>query len=314
MTNYRTKLPQLSGETFLTDAGIETDIIFNRGIPIREFAAHTLLAEPAGREALRAYFTGFIDLAWKYDTGLVLDTVTWKAHCHWSHDLGETPEQLRQANLDAVRFIADLRSEAANTRPIVLNAPIGPRGDAYAPEALIDADSAEAYYAEQLGWLAATEIDMVTGLTFTQASEATGLVRAARTAGLPCVISFTVETDGCLPTGQALREAIAQVDDATGYGPAYYMVNCAHPDHFAGVLDDGEWRKRIRGIRANASRCSHAELDEAETLDAGDPAELGDLYAGLKRTMPWLNVFGGCCGSDLRHVREIAARVVAMNA
>jgi len=191
---------------------------------------------------------------------------------------------------------------------VVLNGVIGPRGDAYRPERRIDTADAEVYYAEQLGWLAATEADMVTGLTFNQASEAAGLVLAARTAGLPAAISFTVETDGRLPDGQPLREAIEQVDAETGAGAAYFMVNCAHPDHFADSMGGG-WSRRIHGIRANASRKSHAELDEATNLDAGDPEELGRLYLELADRMPWLNIFGACCGADLRHVTSIARAV-----
>ena len=148
---------------------------------------------------------------------------------------------------------------------------------------------------------------MATALTFTQSDEATGVVRAARSAGLPVVVSFTVETDGSLPTGQPLDEAIAAVDDATDNGAAYFMINCAHPDHFMHVLGDGDWAHRVRGIRCNASRKSHAELDESETLDHGNPEELGGQYKAIRAKMPWLNVFGGCCGSDLRHVTEIAS-------
>lgn len=314
MPTYRHNLPQLGGGMFLTDAGIETDLIFNRGIEIREFAAHTLLPDPEGRRALEDYFRGYIDLADSQHTGLILDTVTWKAHRHWASDLRESPSELHEANSAAVALIANLRAAASNAKPIVLNAPIGPRGDAYAPEEMIDADSAQAYYAEQLGWLARTEIDMITGLTFTQSSEAVGLVRAAQAAQLPCAISFTVETDGRLPTGETLSEAIQHVDRETGLGPIYFMVNCAHPDHFAQALREGDWRRRIRGIRANASRCSHAELDEAEQLDPGDPVELGEQYAALRGRMPWLNVFGGCCGCDVRHVAAIATRLAAVAA
>ena len=190
-----------------------------------------------------------------------------------------------------------------------MTAAIGPRGDAYRPEQRINAGDAERYYAEQLGWLVATEIDMITGFTFNQSSEAIGLVRAAQALDLPVVISLTLETDGRLPDGQPLREAIEAVDVATDAGPAYFMINCAHPDHFAHVLDDASWARRIRGIRANASRRTHAELDEAPELDPGDPHELGQLYAELLRRLPWLNVFGACCGGDLRHVTSIAQTV-----
>ena len=173
------------------------------------------------------------------------------------------------------------------------------------------AHEAERYHAKQLGWLAETDIDMVSGLTFTQSDEAIGFVRVARKAGLPVVVSFTVETDGKLPTGQPLNEAIDAVDEATDAGAAYFMVNCAHPDHFSHVLEDADWARRIRGIRCNASRKSHAELDESETLDDGDPVELGSQYKAIRTKLPWLNVFGSCCGSDLRHMTQIARALAA---
>lgn len=315
MTRYREALPQLSGDIFLADAGVETDLIFNHGIEIREFAAHTLLPDPKGRAALTRYFEGFLDLARETSTGFILDTVTWKAHRHWADKLGASDDELKAANEESVGFIADLRDRyQGNAKPIVLNGVMGPRGDAYRPEAVIAMDEAEAYFAQQLAWLAATQIDMVTALTFNQAGEAAGLVKAARTVGLPVVVSFTVETDGALPNGQSLADAITSVDGATGGYPAYYMVNCAHPDHFGDALLDAPWARRIRGIRANASRRSHAELDEAPELDAGNPQELAQQYRALAERMPWLNVFGGCCGSDLRHVTEIARAVAGRQA
>jgi S-methylmethionine-dependent homocysteine/selenocysteine methylase len=310
MPHYRNALPQLSGDFFLTDAGVETDLIFNHGIEIREFASFTLLATPQGRAALTRYFEGFLDLARAHDAGFILDSATWKAHAHWAQSLGTDAPGLRAANEDSIAFIADLRARyATNTKPIVLSAVVGPRGDAYRPEAQITMQSAEDYFAEQLGWLAATEADMISALTFNQASEAAGLARAARAVGMPVMISFTVETNGALPTGQSLASAIAEVDETTDAYPAYYMINCAHPDHFSGVLQDAPWAKRIRGVRANASRKSHAELDASTELDAGNPEELARQYGQMAQRMPWLNVFGGCCGSDLRHVTEIS-RVV----
>lgn len=310
MSSYRQELPQLSGDLYLTDAGIETDLIFNHGIEIREFAAHTLLPDEKGREALANYLRGYLSLAREYEAGLVLDSQTWKAHMHWADDLGATEEELHEANKDAIALIAELRNEyASNTRPIVLNGVIGPRGDAYAPEADVAADESAAYHAKQMSWLADTDIDMVTALTFTQSDEAIGVVRAAKAHDLPIVISFTVETDGNLPTGQPLDEAIKSVDDATDSYAAYFMVNCAHPDHFSNVFGDEGWARRIRGLRCNASRLSHAELDECEELDDGDPQELAEQYKSITETMPWLNVFGACCGADLRHVTKIAAAI-----
>ena len=312
MTRYRDLLPQLSGDLFLTDAGIETDLIFNKGIEIPEFAAHTLLPDAVGRGALADYFRGFLSLARDRDVGFVLDSQTWKAHMHWASDLGATESELRAANHESIRFIAGLRDEfASNDRPIVLDGLIGPRGDAYVVEEALVADAAEEYHGKQIAWLAETEVDMVSALTFTQSDEAVGVVRAAQKAGLPVVVSFTVETDGKLPTGQPLGEAIEAVDAATQGAAAYFMVNCAHPDHFDHVLSGDPWAQRIRGVRCNASRQSHAELDACEVLDDGNPAELGAQYLAMRDKMPWLNVFGGCCGSDLRHVTEIVHSLAA---
>jgi homocysteine S-methyltransferase len=312
MPRCRDALPQLTGDLFLTDAGLETDLIFNRGVEIPEFAAHTLLPDAAGQESLATYFRGFLSLAATNGAGFVLDSQTWKAHMHWAKDLAASEADLRAANRDSVAFISQLRDEfSGNDKPIVLNGLIGPRGDAYAPEEQVAADEAEHYHAKQIAWLAETEVDMVTALTFTQSDEAIGVVRAAGAAGLPIVVSFTVETDGNLPTGQSLAAAISSVDDATDGSAAYFMVNCAHPDHFSHVLDDADWARRIRGIRCNASRLSHAELDECEVLDDGDPVELGGQYRAIKQHLPWLNVFGGCCGSDLRHVTQIAKTLAA---
>jgi len=312
MSQHRNSLPQLEGGWFLADGGIETDLIFNRGIEIPAFAAHTLLRDSAKRAELAGYFRAFLDLARQCDTGFILDSQTWKAHTHWAGELGASEQDLRRANQDSIAFIAGIREEFASAPiPIVLNGIVGPTSDAYSPEKRISANEAERYHARQIGWLADTEVDMVTATTFPHADEAIGFVRAAKGTELPVVVSFTVETDGRLPTGLSLADAVNSVDDATGGAAAYFMVNCAHPDHFFHLLDGSDWTRRLRGLRCNASRLSHAELDERETLDDGNPRELGDQYAAVFEKMPWLNVFGGCCGSDLRHVTEIARAISA---
>jgi homocysteine S-methyltransferase len=169
------------------------------------------------------------------------------------------------------------------------------------------ADEAAAYHAVQVGTFAESAADLVTAVTMTYVDEAVGVVDAARAADVPVVISFTVETDGRLPGGQALGDAVEEVDSRTDGAVAYFMVNCAHPTHFRDVLEPGSaWSGRIRGLRANASRSSHAELDEAEELDTGDPEELGREYVGLRERLPALTVLGGCCGTDHRHIGAIA--------
>jgi len=306
LPRYRNALPQLSGDIYLADAGAETDLIFNRGIEIFEFATHTLLSNPTGRTALMRYFEAFLELANVYETGFILGTPTWKAHRHWAKQLGTNEAGLKVANEESVRFAEELRSRfSSNKKPIVLNAVMGPRGNAYRPERTIVMEAAEAYFEQQLSWLAATEVDMVTAATFSQWTEAAGLANAARKFELPVVVSFTVETNGRLATGQSLGDAVTAVDEATGGYAAYFMINCAHPDHFSGAIDDAAWTRRIKGLRANASRRSHAELDAAPELDAGDPQELAQQYRALADRLPSLNVFGGCCGTDRRHVTEI---------
>ena len=183
---------------------------------------------------------------------------------------------------------------------------VGPRGDGYDPDAFMSEDEAERYHAEQIQTFSQTAADMISAITMTYADEATGIARAAHAMGMPVAVSFTVETDGRLPSQEPLKEAIEQVDAATDGTVAYFMINCAHPRHFAAVLEQGgPWLDRIRGIRANASTKSHAELDEADELDPGDPAELAADYRGLKARLPKVNVLGGCCGTDHRHIAEV---------
>ncbi|WP_120497274.1 homocysteine S-methyltransferase family protein [Kiloniella sp. EL199] len=321
-SRYREDLPQLKGGLFLSDGGLETDLIFNQNIPIKAFAAHTLLPDEKGRGALTNYYQGFLALAQQMNTGFILDGQTWKAHPHWADDLGEGLDDIEAANHASVAFIAALREKWDNNtqQAIVLNASLGPRGDAYAPDYQISTKEAEDYHAQQVSWLAATPVDMITAMTFTQSEEAIGAVRAAHKAKLPIAVSFTVETDGLLPTGQSLADAIDQVDRETNSQAIYFMINCAHPEHFPPNLSSGDlsdnqlgdhsWAKRIKGIRCNASRMSHAELDNCEALDAGNPDELGQQYQEIYSRMPWLNIFGGCCGSDLRHLTEIARAII----
>ena len=303
-------LPQTSGDRlFLTDGGLETDLIFTRGIDLPLFAAFPLLDSADGRAALREYFQPFLALAAEEDAGFVLDTATWRANGDWGAQLGYEREELERVNRDAVEFARELAGSASDSpTPIVLNGVIGPRGDGYVAGEQMSADEAEAYHGLQAGAFAAAGADMLSAVTMTYPEEAIGIARAAAAAGLPCAIYFTVETDGRLPDGRPLGEAIAAVETATGSGPAYYMVNCAHPTHFAHVLEGlGPLAGRIGGLRVNASSKSHAELDEATELDPGDPAALEAEHAVLLAHLPNVCVLGGCCGTDARHVAAAGA-------
>lgn len=304
---HREDLPQLSGELFLTDGGLETVLIFHEGLDLPAFAAFGLLDDAEGTERLRRYYAPYVTLARERGVGFVLESPTWRASPRWAAELGYDDEQLAGLNRKAITLLEQIRDEGETSdTPIVISGCVGPHDDGYNPTELLSAKSAEEYHATQIGTFASTAADMITAMTITYADEAIGIVRASAEAGLPVAIAFTVETDGRLPSGQGLGDAIEQVDRETSHGPSYYMINCAHPAHFATVLDDdGDWRERIRGLRANASTRSHAELDEAEELDDGNPADLGARYADLRARLPRLNVLGGCCGTDHRHVAAI---------
>jgi S-methylmethionine-dependent homocysteine/selenocysteine methylase len=311
---YRNALPQLGDGLFLTDGGLETTLVFHEGMDLPHFAAFPLLETAEDEAALRDYFRAYGNLAKKYDTGLVLESATWRASADWGAKLGYTAADLADVNKESIRLLEEIRDEYENARNhVVISGCVGPRGDGYVPNDVMSAREAEAYHADQLNTFAATPADMVCAITMNYAEEATGIARAAKRANVPVAISFTVETDGNLPTGQTLGEAIAQVDAETSRYPSYYMINCAHPTHFEEPLISGEaWTERVRGLRANASRMSHAELNEAPELDIGNPRELGEHYAKLKKRLRKLNVLGGCCGTDHRHVEQIAAACVPL--
>jgi S-methylmethionine-dependent homocysteine/selenocysteine methylase len=306
---YRDALPQLHRTPFLTDGGIETTLIFHEGHDLPHFAAYDLLTRAGGDEALRRYFEPYARLAARRGIGIVLETATWRASADWADRLGHSPAQLADLNRQAVEILEDVRAaHETEGAPVVISGCIGPRGDGYVVGDAMTAEEAEAYHAIQIGTFAETVADLVTALTMTYADEAVGIVRAARAVEMPVVISFTVETDGRLPSGQPLRAAVEEVDAVTGGYGAYFMVNCAHPSHFDTVLEPGSaWTDRVMGLRANASRLSHAELDEAEELDMGNPEELALEYLALRERLPRLTVLGGCCGTDDRHVEAMCA-------
>jgi len=306
---YRTSLPQLRDEFFLTDGGIETTLIFLEGLELPDFAAFDLLRRKGGDAALEKYFRAYAALARRFGTGLILESATWRASPDWGARLGYSAAELATANVRAIALLEGIRRELReHPKPVVISGCVGPRGDGYNPAQTMSEKDAEAYHGAQIQTFRDSAADMVTAITMNYVEEAIGITRAAAHAGMPVAISFTVETDGRLPTGQALHEAIERVETATSRAPAYYMVNCAHPTHFADVLREREpWVQRVRGVRANASPKSHAELNESPELDIGDPAELAAEHAALKDRLPHLNVMGGCCGTDDRHVERIAA-------
>jgi S-methylmethionine-dependent homocysteine/selenocysteine methylase len=307
MNTSRDQLTQLANRPFITDGGLETSLIFQQGFDLPAMAAFDLLRRPGGFEVLRDYFGPYIRLARENKAGFILESPTWRASRDWGGMLGYTGGDLRDLNRKSIAMLADIRGRQENRNThMIISGCIGPRGDGYQVSARMTAREAEAYHGEQIRTFSETAADLVTAFTLNYAEEAVGIVRAAQKAQIPAVIGFTVETDGRLPSGQTLGEAVTAVDQVTDSGPAWYMINCAHPNHFtAALVHGGRWVQRIRAIRPNASAKSHAELDGSDTLDTGDPRDLGRRCADLAAKLPHLNVFGGCCGTDHRHVEQI---------
>jgi len=307
MSLYRRALPQLSSRLFLTDGGLETTLVFHQQIDLPYFAAFDLLKTDVGYQRIKAYYRKYAAIAQNNGLGFVLESPTWRASRDWGEKLGYDAGSLAQANRKAINLLTEIRGELAGyDSPLVISGCLGPRGDGYQPGHTMTIEEAEAYHRVQIAVFSDTEADMVSAMTLNYVEEAIGICRAARAHDMPVVISFTVETDGRLPTGQNLGDAIETVDRETGNTPIYYMINCAHPTHFEQAIARGEtWVQRVHSVRANASQCSHAELDAATELDAGNPDELGQQYRALMGKMPNLRILGGCCGTDHRHIEAI---------
>ncbi|MFN3938198.1 MAG: homocysteine S-methyltransferase family protein [Gemmobacter sp.] len=298
-------LARFGGGLWLTEGGLETELVFHDGIDLPFFAAFTMLETAEGRSRLERFYSGLLDLAERLGVGFVMDSHTWRGSEGWGARMGLSAASVAAINAESVAFLKNIRAgRGAQAARIAVNGVIGPAGDAYAPDRYMTVAEARSYHGPQVAALAAAGVDLATVMTMTHVEEAIGVGVAAREAGLPFVCSFTVETDGNLPSGMALQEALARVDDATDGWPLWFGINCAHPDHFRARLS-GSWVGRIGMLRANASRKSHAELEASETLDAGDPEELGRDYAALLSLLPGLRVIGGCCGTDLRHVAAV---------
>ena len=310
MAKYRINLPQLSGNLFLTDGGFETTLVFHEGLELPEFAAFTQLKTEEGRKAMNNYFDRYARIATSNGLGFVLEAPTWRANPDWAAKIGYSPKELDKVNRDAIVFMEHIRERHETMySKMPISGSIGPQDDGYKPSSFMSMEEAKKYHQTQINTFKETAADFITSFTICYVEEAIGIARAAKNAEMPVVIGFTVETDGNLPSGQTLKEAIEQVDRETKEIPIYYMINCAHPTHFMNVLTGDNWLSRIHAIRANSSKMSHKELDNAEELDEGNPQELGEEYLTLRSKLPNLNILGGCCGTDHRHVESICRAI-----
>lgn len=307
MSNYQRVLPNQSEDIYVTDGGLETTLVFNEKMELPCFASFPLVESKEGQALLKKYYRQYADIATAYNSGFIFESPTWRANRDWGNELGFDVASLAQVNRDAIALMYSLRLEYGNPANFLVSGCIGPRGDGYVIGKKMSAHQADSYHRQQIDVLAQAGADLVTAMTMTYPEEAIGIVHAAKRANVPVVISFTTETDGKLPNGMSIEQAITLVDEATDNGPIYYAINCAHPSHFATSLKlEERWTQRIQGIRANASCMSHEELDSCEHLDEGDPIDFGVRHQQLFQTFSSLNVFGGCCGTSVNHIQQIA--------
>lgn len=295
---------------YLTDGGLETTLIFLEGVELTHFAAFELLNNDEGRQKLRKYYNDYVNVAKKHELGFVFETPTWRANPDWGYLLGYSSPDLDSINQGSVKFLRDLVQEMNIKQDAIISGNIGPRGDGYIAEKLMTAEEAKAYHLPQIKSFKEAGADIVSAMTINYSDEAVGIVMAAKELNIPVVISFTVETDGKLPNGESLKDAIQKVDALTRSYATHFMINCAHPEHFRNILEEeAVWKSRIKGIRANASLKSHAELNESDTLDTGDKPLLAKGYMELKKLLPQLNIIGGCCGTDHTHMEAVCEKM-----
>ncbi|MBK6589433.1 MAG: homocysteine S-methyltransferase family protein [Acidobacteria bacterium] len=306
-----TTLPHESVATYLTDGGLETTLVFLEGFDLPCFAAFDLLKDEKGYLALKGYYERYLNIAKNFGFGFVLESPTWRANPDWIERIGYPNLATTEVNRKAARLMFDLKEEFGEpSTPIVVSGCVGTRGDGYQAESGMSPKEARDYHSEQIRAFGEVQVDMISAITMTNVEEASGIAAAAADARLPSVISFTLETDGKLPSGASLKEAIETVDSEVETPPIYYMINCAHPSHSADelILGRGQpWIERIRGVRANASRKSHAELDDSTELDRGEIDDFGSEHMWISDLLPQLKVFGGCCGTDEEHILEIVS-------
>lgn len=316
MKNYKQRLPQLDGNIFLTDGGIETHMMYKRDYKLKHFCLFDLLNNPVATRAIREYHERIIEVALNHQVGMILDGALYRASRDWGDLLGYSPEGLAEIVTRGIEFYKDLAGEyATDTCQMPVSGNIGPRGDAYDIGHIMEVDEAEDYHTEQIATMKAAGADFVSAQTFSQVNEVIGLVRAAVAQEIPAVISFTLDGTANLNTGPTLGEAITAVDAATDSAPAYYMVNCTHPiDYIPAFEAPGDWIMRLRGIRPNASSLDKGMLCQLGHLEEGDPVELGGQMADMARRFPHMNVWGGCCGTDYNHIDEMVKAILQVRA
>ena len=300
--------PRLKDKIYLTEGGTETEILYKWGYALPEFAMFPLLDNPEADAVIRDMYRRYFDVAAEHNTGMLVLGHDYRASPDWGAKLGYSPEGLAEMERRTVRFLDEIRAEySAKVTDAYIAGCIGPRGDAYGTGAEIGENEAEDYHSVQLPTLRETPADMAIAVTFNNIPEAVGVIRAAEGIGLPIGVSLTLTTESRLRSGPTLRKAVETIDERTNGAAAWFGTNCSHPLEFEPALaDEGPWIERLRYMRPNAVKMEKLALCKLGHLEDGDPVELGHQMGDLARRYPQMDLLGGCCGTDERHLDEIA--------
>jgi S-methylmethionine-dependent homocysteine/selenocysteine methylase len=306
--------PRLDGRFYLTEGGTETEVLYKWGFELPEFAMYPLLDNAEAHEVIKNIYRRYFEAAERHDTGMLILGHDYRASPDWGAKLGYSPEGLAEMQRRTIEFLDGMRREyEGRVRDVYIGGCIGPRGDAYGTGGDISEAEAEAYHSVQLTTLGSTRADLAVATTFNNIPEAVGVVRAAERIGIPIGVNLTLTTEGRLRSGPTLREAVETIEERTNGAAAWFGTNCAHPLEFAGALADaGPWLERLRCIRPNAVQMDQIALCKLGHLEDGDPVELGQQMGEVARLLPRADILGGCCGTDERHLGEIAKNVNAI--
>lgn len=304
------KLPQMNGRDMTCGGGIETWLQYVDGFELRHFCLFELLDDKRGVACLTDYHRKLVEAAVPHGFGVINEGLHYRASRDWGELIGYSREGLEEINIRGIEFYKDFAREYDSPEtPMIVGGVIGPRGDAYNVARAMAAAEAEDYHSEQILTFKKAGADQITAATLSSIEEAIGIARAAKAADMPVVISLFVKQGGRLSGGETVEEAITKVDAATGNVPAYYMINCTHPTEFEPALTADDWNRRLGGFMPNAVAMETLDLCKLGHLEDGNPEELGGQMADLARRFPHIHVWGGCCGTDGRHIGQIAQQV-----
>lgn len=298
---------QKPGLYYLTEGGVETEILYKWGYELPHFAMFPLLERSDARSVIRDMYKRYLDVTARYGLAALMGGFDYRASPDWGAKLGYSRQGLHDATIGSIEFLRELAGEyqgaLSDTR---IMGYVGPRGDAYLGKSRMSVEESRDYHSVQVQTLKTAKVDLITAMTFNAIDEAIGVVEACRAADIPVSISFSLDSSHHLNTGPSLKDAIAQVDAATDHYTSFFGLNCSHPYEFEPAIDETDWMKRVRVIRPNAAKMDKISLCKLGHLEEGNPVELGQQMASVLDRFPHMDIWGGCCGTCETHLEEIA--------